>query len=55
MDTPNYSLMHPWIGSIKFQFLNVENQYLITNVTSTQFLQSILNTLKKSLHIILNS
>jgi hypothetical protein len=55
MDTPNYSLMHTWLGNIKFQFLNVENQYLIANVTSTHFLQSIMNTLKEPLHIILNS
>jgi hypothetical protein len=36
MDTFNYFLMHTWIGIIEFQFVNVENQYFIANVTSTQ-------------------
>ncbi len=42
MDTRNYFLMHTWLGIIEFQFLNVENQYFIANMTSTQCLQSIM-------------
>jgi hypothetical protein len=38
MDTPNYFLMQ----IIEFEFLNVEYQYFIANVTSTQCLQSIM-------------
>ncbi len=42
MDTHNYFLMHTWLGIIEFQFSNVKNQYFITIMTSTQFLQNIM-------------
>jgi hypothetical protein len=49
MDALNYFLMHTWLGIIEFQFLNVENQYFITNVASTQILQNIMKVnLKKN-------